>query len=61
MNVMSPPNRAISSAKTQRGASSVHVRKGTSFKKMGEAAKVTNKQLQKLNVSWANTNPGTFK
>jgi len=45
MNVMSPPNLAISSAKTQKGASSAHVRKGTSFKKMGEAAKVTNKQF----------------
>lgn len=40
MNAMSLQNLAISSAKTQRGATSVHVLKDTSCKKMGEAAKV---------------------
>lgn len=40
MNAMSLQNLAISSAKTQRGATSVHVQRDTSCKKMGEAAKV---------------------
>lgn len=60
MNVTSPPNLAISSAKTQRGASSVHVRKGTSFKKMGEAAKVYKKQKNTKSAE-IHTNPKTFK
>lgn len=54
MNVMSPPNLAISSAKTQRGASSVHVQKGTSFKKMGEAAKIL------MNVQQSSTTASSF-
>lgn len=54
MNVMSPPNLAISSAKTQKGASSAHVRKGTSFKKMGEAAKIS------MNVQQSSTTVSSF-
>jgi len=51
MNAMSPRNLAISSAKTQKGAFSVHVQKGTSCKKMGEAAKVKiKKQIYCRNI-----------
>lgn len=54
MNAMSLQNLAISSAKTQKGATSVRVQKDTSCKKMGEAAKIL------MNVQQSSTTASSF-
>lgn len=52
-------NHAISYAKTQKGVTSVHVQKDTSFRRMGEAAKVKRHFFLCFNYSFT-CHPGSI-